>query len=266
VEYILPDLNLLEVKSEISRDGVSGKFVIEPLSPGYGVTVGNTLRRILLASLEGYAVRSVKINGIDHEYSTIKGMKEDVVDLILNLKSARFRLVGADVATLELFVKGPKKVTCADFKKNAGVEIVDSRHYLATLESGGQLELSVEIDKGRGYMPVERRQKDKGPVGTIVVDSTYTPVKKVRYDVENARVGGMTDYNRLTLEITTDGTMAPQEALGQAAQIMNEHLQVVREACEKIKPRAAKSEKTKEKKAEKGPVKKSISKPNKRKK
>lgn len=264
MEYILPDLNLLEIKSEISRDGVSGRFTIEPLSPGYGVTIGNTLRRILLASLEGYAVRSVKINGIDHEYSTIKGMKEDVVDLILNLKSARFRLVGTDLATLELSVKGPKKITCADFTKNAGVEVVDSQHYLATLESGGQLELSVEIDKGRGYMPVERRQEDKGPVGTIVVDSTYTPVKKVRYDVENARVGGMTDYNRLTLEITTDGTMTPQEALGQAAQIMNEHLQVVSEACGKIKPRQPKSEKVKVTKTEKKTVKKSAERPKKK--
>jgi len=260
MEYILPDLNLLEVKSEISRDGIYGKFSIEPLSPGYGVTVGNTLRRILLASLEGYAIHSVKINGIDHEYSTIKGMREDVVDLILNLKSARFRLVGTDLATLELSVKGPKKITCADFTKNAAVEVVDGQHYLATLESGGQLELSVEIDKGRGYLPVERRQKEKGVVGTIIVDSTYTPVKKVHYDVENARVGGMTDYNRLMLEITTDGTMAPQEALGQAAQIMNEHLQVVSEACEKIKPRPPKSEKSKEKKAVKRPVKKTASK------
>ena len=241
MEYILPDLNLLEVKSSYSDEGRTGTFIIEPLSPGYGVTIGNTLRRILLASLEGIAIRSVKISGVDHEYSTIKGMKEDVVDLILNLKLARFSLESEEPVKLQLSVKGPKTVTTDDFERKAEVEIVSKKHYLATLEKGAKLDLEIEIDKGRGYVPVERRSDEKVPIGTILVDSIYTPVKKVRYEVENARVGGMTNYNRLILEITTDGSVAPSQALLTASRIMTEHLQIIAEACE-VQKKEAKAE------------------------
>lgn len=244
MEYILPDLNLLEVKSTISDDGKTGTFDIEPLSPGYGVTLGNTLRRILLSSLEGYSIKSVKIDGVDHEYSTIKGMKEDVVELILNLKMARFKLNDSDSAKLNLSVKGPKNVTTDDFSKSSDVEVVTEGHYLCSLEKGAKLDLSIEIDKGRGYVPVERRAEEKSPIGTIVVDSIYTPVKKVRFDVENARVGGMTNYNKLSMEITTDGSVSPQTALNTASRIMSEHLGVIEEATSVVEPVKEKKTKT----------------------
>ena len=234
MDYILPDLGLLEVKSTLSDEGKTGSFVIEPLLPGYGVTVGNSLRRVLLSSLEGYAIKSVKIEGVDHEYSTTKGMKEDIVDLILNLKMARFKLNGVDSAKLELSVKGPKEVTVDDFKKSSDVEIVSPGHYLATIEKGGKLDMVIEIDKGRGYMPVEKKTEEKLPIGTIMVDSIYTPVKKVKFDVENTRVGGMTNYNKLLIEITTDGSISPQESLQTACLIMSEHVNVIADAMAAI--------------------------------
>lgn len=251
MEYILPDLNLLEIKSTISADGKTGTFEIEPLSPGYGVTLGNTLRRILLSSLEGYSIKSVKIDGVDHEYSTLKGMKEDVVELILNLKMARFKLNDSSDSKLTLNVKGPKVVTTDDFAKNSDVETVTEDHYLCTLEKGGKLDLVIEIDKGRGYIPVERRTENKAPIGTIIVDSIYTPVKKVRFDVENARVGGMTNYNKLTMEIATDGSIAPQTALNTASRIMSEHLNVIEEATIKVESVKAKKTKTAKKSTKK---------------
>jgi len=235
MDYVLDELNLLEVKKEISRDKSSGTFIIEPLSPGYGVTIGNTLRRILLSSLEGFAVEKVKINGASHEYSTIKGVKEDIVDIILNLKSLRFKMTSDTEVTLSLSIKGPKKVTASDFKKNAYVEIVDQNHYIATVEKGGKLELEIVVGKGRGYVPVEKKTGEKVPVGTILVDSIFTPVKKVRFDVENTRVGGMTNYNKLVMEITTDGSVTAEEALQKSAVIMSEHLQTVINSCQPIK-------------------------------
>lgn len=234
MDYILPDLNLLEIKTEIS-DEMTAKFTIEPLSPGYGITVGNTLRRILLSSLEGCAVVSAKISGVEHEYSTLKGLKEDVVDLILNLKTMRFKLNSDEPAKLEMSVIGPKKISSADFKKSGDVEPVDKEHYIATLEKGGKLEMEIVVARGRGYVPVEKRIDEKLPIGTIMIDSIFTPVKKVKYDIENARVGGMTNYNRLIMEITTDGSIAPAEALSTSAKIMSEHLQVIKDACNEIK-------------------------------
>ncbi len=245
MDYILPDLGLLEIKSTLSDEGKTGTFVIEPLLPGYGVTIGNSLRRVLLASLEGYAIKSVKIEGVDHEYSTMKGMKEDIVDLILNLKMARFKLNDTDNAKIEMSVKGPKEVTVDDFKKSADVDIVSPGHYLCSLEKGAKLDMVIEIDKGRGYVPVEKKAEEKLPIGTIMVDSIYTPVKKVKFDVENARVGGMTNYNKLLIEITTDGSVAPQEALNTASKIISEHMGVISSAMGEVKQT---KEKTKTKK------------------
>lgn len=244
MDYILPDLNLLEVKITKSENGKVGTFVLEPLSPGYGITIGNTLRRILLSSLEGAAIKSVKIDGVDHEYSVLKGMKEDVVDLILNLKTARFKLNSDESAKLELSVKGPKKVTVADFKKSSDVEPIDKDHYIATLEKNGKLEMEIVVDRGRGYVPVEKRADEKVPIGTILVDSIYTPVKKVKYDVENARVGDMTNYNKLTMEITTDGSISAAEALVTASNIMNEHLSQITNACSTVEEKPKKATKT----------------------
>lgn len=250
MEYILPDLNLLNVTKSSSDNGSSGEFVIEPLSPGYGVTVGNSLRRILLSSLEGAAIRSVKISGTDHEFSPIQGVKEDAVDVILNLKAARFKLNGDGPNTLTLSVKGPKKVTCADFEKTSELEAVDKDQYIATVEKGGKLEIEVEIDRGRGYVPVEKRSDEKVPVGTILVDSIYTPVKKVKYEVENTRVGSVTNYDKLVFDISTDGSISAEEALNTATKIMMEHLSVIEEAThtEKIEKTEKKVAKTKEKK------------------
>lgn len=244
MEYILPDLNLLNI-TKTADAGIDGEFVIEPLSPGYGVTVGNSLRRILLSSLEGAAIRSVKIGGIDHEFSPIPGVKEDAVDVILNLKSARFKLNGDGPAKLTLSVKGPKKVSCGDFEKTSDLEAVDSDHYIATVEKGAKLEIEIEVDKGRGYVPVEKRSDEKVPVGTILVDSIYTPVRKVKYNIENTRVGSVTNYDKLVFEISTDGSISAEEALNTASRIMTEHLGVITEATSsKAAPVVEKKEKT----------------------
>lgn len=255
MEYILPDLNLLKVSKDIQDDGRTGEFVIEPLSPGYGVTVGNTLRRILLSSLEGAAIKSVKISGVDHEFSSIAGVKEDAVDVILNLKSARFKLNGEGPTKLSLSVKGPKKITCADFEKSSDLEAVDMDHYIATIEKGGKLEVEIEVDKGRGYVPVEKRTDEKVTVGTILVDSIYTPVKKVKYEIENTRVGSVTNYDKLTFDISTDGSITAEEAINLASRIMIEHLSVVAEGTsttmgeKAVKPKkASKGSKEKAKK------------------
>lgn len=235
MEYILPDLNLLKIKKTETDDGKTGEFVIEPLSPGYGVTVGNTLRRILLSSLEGAAIKSVKIRGVEHEFSPISGVKEDAVDLILNLKTARFKLTGDEPATISLSVKGPKKVTCADFKEISELKPIDADHYIASVEKGAVLDIEIEVDRGRGYLPVEKRTNTDVPVGTIMIDSIYTPVKKVKYDVENTRVGSVTNYDKLVFEITTDGSITASEALNTASRIMIEHLSVISDATEMIK-------------------------------
>ena len=226
--------------------------MIEPLSPGYGITVGNTLRRILLASLEGCAIRSVKIAGCDHEYATLKGVKEDIVDIILNLKTLRLKMNGEGPYKIEISVKGPKIVTSADIKKSSDVEILDKDHYIASIEKSGKIEMEMDVAKGRGYEPVEKRIDEKLPVGTIMVDSIFTPVKKVKYDVENARVGGVTNYNRLVMEITTDGSVSPFEALKTATRIMKEHLDVIGDACNiAVKKGSSKANKPKIKKTRK---------------
>ena len=257
MHYLLPELNLLQIKTIISKEKNTGEFIIEPLSPGYGVTIGNSLRRVLLASLEGSAVKSVKIDGVDHEFSTLKGMKEDVVDLILNLKVARFKLNTQDPSKISLSVKGPAVVTTSDFKETSEVEVVSKNHYLCTLEKGGKIDLEIVVDKGRGYLPVERRPEEKLPIGTILVDSMYTPIKKVKFDVENARVGSITNYNKLTIEITTDGSITPREAMACASRILVDHFQIIadsskleiekttRKALKTVKKRSIKSAKKK---------------------
>lgn len=247
MDYTLPDLNLLEIKKELDKKENSGKFIVEPLSPGYGVTIGNSLRRILLASLEGSAVKSVKIDGVDHEYSTLKGMKEDVVELILNLKTARFRLNSEEPSMIKLSAKGPGKVTTSDFKETSEVDVISKDQYICTLEKGGKLEMEVEIDRGRGYLPVEKREEEKLPVGTILVDSIYTPVKKVKFDVENARVGSVTNYNKLVIDITTDGSISPEQALEKASAILVEHFNVIKESVETKTAKSAKKDDTEKK-------------------
>jgi len=230
--YTLPDTERVTITETPLSDRVS-TFVIEPLSPGYGMTIGHSLRRVILTSLEGAAVSYVKISGVDHEFSTLKGMREDVVDLIINLKGMRVRSESDEPVVMKLSKKGAGAVTAADFKDISDITIADSDHYLATLDKDGKLEMEVTIERGRGYVTVERKREkqEKLPIGTIAVDSVYTPIKKVHYDVEHTRVGGQTDYDKLTLELTTDGTVSPAEAMQHAAKILVEHFQLIGDAA-----------------------------------
>jgi len=224
----LPETELMKVTETAEAPNVS-TFVIEPLSPGYGMTVGNSLRRILLSSLEGSAVSFVRIDGVTHEFATLKGMKEDVVDLIINLKALRVRLTDpqATTATVKLSVKGPKQVTAADFTASSDVEFADPNHYLATLGEGAKLGIEIVIERGRGYVPAERKPSEDRPLGTIAVDSIFTPIKKFHYQVDNTRVGGMTNFDKLTMELTTDGTIHPRDAFAQANMMLMEHLAIL---------------------------------------
>lgn len=224
--YLLPETELVKLTSQ-SGDDNAATFVVEPLSPGYGVTVGNALRRVMLASLEGSAVSSVKIDGVSHEFSTLDNMKEDIVDFILNLKNLPVRLEGDDPVTIKLDVKGPKNVTAKDIKANSQVEIIDPEFHIATLAKGGKLKADIVIEKGRGFVASEKKTDTKNPIGTIVLDSTFTPIKKVHYDVENTRVGSVTNFDKLTVDITTNGSITPFEALRNACQILTEHFTLI---------------------------------------
>lgn len=247
--YILEETNLLKVISEPTGES-SSKFTIEPLSPGFGVTIANSLRRIILSSLEGAAVDNVRIEGVTHEFTQIKGVKEDVVDLILNIKALRVKSFSDEPVVLKLSVKGPKKVTASDITKNSQIEIADPKHHIATLEKGGKIDMELVVKKGRGYVAVERKQDEKAPLGTIIVDSSFTPIKKVHYEVENTRVGGMTNFDKVIFDISTDGTTTPEEAFKMSVDILIEHLgilsgSVVAEVAPK-KAKKAKKEKEEE--------------------
>lgn len=220
--YILPETELSKLKV-VKKNPHEATFVIEPLSPGFGVTIGHALRRVLLSSLEGASIWSLKIEGVTHEFTSIKGVKEDMVEVILNLKTLRLKILGDDQAVLKLNKKGPGVVRAKDFTKNADVELVDPEHYIATLDKGGRLEIEATAKNGRGYIPTEARKDEKLPLGTIAVDANFTPIKKINYEVEATRVGARTDFDRLVLDITTDGTVEPERALQTACQILLDH-------------------------------------------
>lgn len=224
--YLLPETELLQVK-ETNRDGFAATFEIEPLTPGYGVTLANSLRRVLLASLPGAAPTSVRIDGVTHEFSTIPGVTEDVVGIILNLKGLRLKLMTDEPVTLILDKRGAGTVRAADFKKNPDVEILNPELVIATLDAKGKLSLELICEKGRGYVTTETRRGEKLPLGTIMVDSIFTPIKKVHYEIENTRVGRMTNFDKIVLDVTTDGTVDPYEAIKQAGQILIDHFSVV---------------------------------------
>ncbi|MBU0647878.1 DNA-directed RNA polymerase subunit alpha [Patescibacteria group bacterium] len=199
-------------------------YVIEPLHPGYGATIGNALRRTLLSSLEGGAITSVKIEGVTHEYSTIANIKEDVIKILLNIKKICFKMHSDEPVTLKLSAKKEGIVTAADFAKNPEVEIINPDQIIATIDSKkGKLELEAVVAKGRGYWPVEKRENEKQPIGTIAVDALFNPVIKVNFEVENTRVGGQTNLDKLTIEIVTDGSIKPKETLDYAASILVDH-------------------------------------------
>ena len=208
----------------IDQDGCYGKFVVEPLERGYGTTLGNALRRILLSSLPGAAVTSVKIDGILHEFSTIPGVKEDVTEIILNLKKLAVRLEGESTKRAIINAVGPKVVTAADIICDSDMEIFNPDLHIATLEENATLVMEINFARGRGYVPAEQNKNESTPISVIPVDSIYTPVTKVNFTVENTRVGQVTDYDRLVLEIWTDGSITPEEGVSIGAKIMQEHL------------------------------------------
>ena len=210
---------------DLTADGTYGKFVVEPLERGYGTTLGNSLRRVLLSSLPGYAITSVKIDGVLHEFSTIDGVKEDVTEIVLNLKGVILKIHGDAVKTLYIDASGKGTVTAGDIKADSDVEILNPEHVIANLEDGAVLKMELTADKGRGYVSAERnKQIMQTIIGVIAIDSIYTPVLKVNYTVENTRVGQITDYDKLSIEIWTDGTISAQEAVSLGAKILTDHL------------------------------------------
>jgi len=210
---------------ELSEDNAYGKFVLEPLERGYGTTLGNSLRRILLSSLPGTAVKWVKIDGVLHEFSTIEGIKEDVIEILLNLKSLAAKIHSDDdTKILRIEANQAGAVTAGDIIVDVDVEILDEDMYICTLEENATLSMEIALSKGRGYVPAEANKEQGLPIGIIPVDSIYTPVKKVNFTVENTRVGQVTNYDKLILEIWTDGTIKPDEATSLGAKIMSEHL------------------------------------------
>ena len=212
------------INKYIDEDGNYGKFVVEPLERGYGTTLGNALRRILLSSLPGAAVTSVKIDGVLHEFSTIPGVKEDVTEIILNLKKLAIRLNGENTKRVIINAVGPKEVTAADIIGDSDLEIFNPELHIATLEENATLVMEINMARGRGYVPAEMNNTESTPISVIPVDSIYTPVRKVNFTVENTRVGQVTDYDRLVLEIWTDGSITPDEGVSIGAKIMQEHL------------------------------------------
>lgn len=224
---MLYDIQLPTIKT-VKEEGNRATFAIEPLFSGYGMTLGNSLRRVILSSLGGAAVTAVKIDSVSHEFSTIDGVKEDVVEIILNLKKLRFKVYSDEPQFLILTKKGKGTVTAADIKTNADVEIVNPELHIATIDNAKtQVGMEIKVEKGRGYVPVESREGEKLEVGMIAVDAIYSPVKRVRYNVENTRVGQVTDLDRLVLEVETDGSISPSDAVTQAAEILVSHFAVV---------------------------------------
>ena len=211
---------------ESNEDGTYGKFVVEPLERGYGITLGNALRRILLSSLPGVAASSIKIDGVVHEFSTVQGVKEDVTELILNIKTLALKMTGEGPKTIYIDAKGPGVVTGADIKTDGDVEVFNKDVHIATLDDDGRLYMEITVNRGRGYVTQNRNKTDDLPISAIAVDSIYTPVKRVNFTVENTRVGQNTDYDKLTLEVWTNGTVKIEEAISLSAKILIEHFKL----------------------------------------
>ena len=218
IEFEKPTITKIDENKEY------GRFVVEPLERGYGTTLGNSLRRVLLASLPGAAVTSINIEGVLHEFDTVPGVREDVMQIILNVKGIAVKSYVQDEKIIELDVEGPAEVTAGDILTDSDIEIVNPDHYLFTIGEGASLKATLTVNSGRGYVPADQNKKDDAPVGTLAVDSIYTPVTKVNYQVEPARVGSNDGFDKLTLEILTNGTIIPEDALGLSARILTEHL------------------------------------------
>ncbi len=218
-----------------SEDNTYGKFVVEPLERGYGITLGNSLRRILLSSLPGVAVTSIKIDGVLHEFSIIPGVIEDVTEIILNVKGLALKLHSDSPKTIYIDVDREGPVTAADIVADSDVEILNPDHHIATLNGDRRFYMEMTINKSRGYVPAEKNKQPGQPIGIIPVDSIYSPVRKVNYTVENARVGQVTDYDKLTLEVWTNGTIKPDEAISLGAKILSEHLNLFIDLSDRAK-------------------------------
>lgn len=248
---------MIQLPSEpklVSRAGNKAVFEIGPLYPGYGMTIGNTLRRVLISSLEGAAITSAKIKGIDHEFSAIPGVLEDVIEIVLNLKKVRFKLFRDEPVTVTLNAKGDGEVTAGDIKTTSDILVINSDQHIATItDKKTELEMEIKVENGIGYVPVEQRKREKLSVGEIAIDGIFTPIQNVNFTVENIRVGERTDYNKVLMDIETDGSISPDEALKKASQILIEHFTIISSVAilEGLKPVEAKPKKAKKKKEEK---------------
>ncbi|MCI5775179.1 MAG: DNA-directed RNA polymerase subunit alpha [Aerococcus sp.] len=211
---------------EVSEDNKFGKFVVEPLERGYGTTLGNSLRRVLLSSLPGTAVTYIQIDDVLHEFSTIEGVREDVTQIVLNIKQLSLKLYDVDEKDIEIDVVGPKEVTAADITADADFDVMNPELHIASVADGARLHMVMHVASGRGFVRSEYNKDESMPIGVIPVDAIYTPISKVNYQIENTRIGQVNKYDKLTLDIWTDGTIGPKEALGLAAKILTEHLTI----------------------------------------
>jgi len=214
------------VVDQESLTNTYGKFVAEPLERGFGITLGNSLRRVLLSSLQGAAVTSVKIDGVDHEFTAIPEVAEDVTDIILNLKEVLLQIHSNEQKTIRIEAEGPREIKAGDIVADGQVEVLNPGHHVLTLSEGGRVRMEMTARRGRGYVPAERNKVPGQPIGTIPIDALFSPIRKVNYQVTNARVGQQTDYDKLTLEVWTDGSVAPADAVAFAAKIMKEQLSI----------------------------------------
>lgn len=212
--------------AEISEDNRYGKFICEPLERGYGTTFGNSLRRMLLSSLEGAAITSIRIDGVLHEFSTIPGVRDDVTNIVLNLKELCLKMAGNEPRIIRIDVEGEKEVTAADIICDADIEILNPDLHIATVNEDGKLKIEMTVERGRGYVPADKNKKPDDTIGVIPIDSIFSPVKRVNYTVQDTRVGNVTDYDRLILEVWTDGSLRPEEAVSKAAGILVMHLKL----------------------------------------
>lgn len=212
--------------AEISEDNRYGKFICEPLERGYGTTFGNSLRRMLLSSLEGAAITSIRIDGVLHEFSTIPGVRDDVTNIVLNLKELCLKMTGSEPRIIRIDVEGEKEVTAADIICDADIEILNPDLHIATVNEDGKLKIEMTVERGRGYVPADKNKKPDDTIGVIPIDSIFSPVKRVNYTVQDTRVGNVTDYDRLILEVWTDGSLRPEEAVSKAAGILVMHLKL----------------------------------------
>ena len=222
VEIEKPKIEIVE----ISEDSRYGKFVCEPLERGYGTTFGNSLRRILLSSLQGAAITAISIDGVLHEFSTIPGVRDDVTNIILNLKSLCLKMYTDEPKTIRLDVDGAKEVTAADITVDSDIEILNPELHIATLNDDGSLHMEMTVERGRGYVPADKNKRVDHVIGVIPIDSIFSPILRVNYSVADTRVGNVTDYDKLTLEVWTDGSIRPEEALSKAAGILIMHLKL----------------------------------------